>query len=166
MSRYLRTLVLAVALCVPLVGASTASATPPVVELGPFQGFTDATLCGFPIGVSFEGTVRTTTFLDRNGNPVRVLQTFPNITVTFTHGSKSLSTKGPAPVTVRLDAAGSVETVTIVGMSANITIPGQGRLLFDVGRIVWDANGNIISEEGLHQVFGTAERSAFCAYMA
>jgi hypothetical protein len=35
-----------------------------------------------------------------------------------------------------------------------------------VARIVWDSEGNISAENGLHQIFGTADASAFCAYMA
>ena len=166
MTRSLRALALLVVVSASLVAVSPATAVQPVVEFGPFPGFTDTLLCGFPIETSFEGTVRTTTHVDQQGNPVRVIQTFPNITVTMTHGDRAVSTKGPAPVMIRFASDGSVETIEIVGMSANITLPGQGRLLFDVGRIVLDADGNIISEPGLHQIFGTGDTSAFCAYMA
>ena len=151
---------------VALVAASTATAVPPVVELGPYPGFTDTALCGFPIVTSFDGTVRTTTHLDQSGNPIKIIQTFPNITVTLAHGDTTVTTKGPAHVTVSFAADGSVESTAIEGMSANITLPGVGRLFFDVGRVVWDADGNIVSESGLHQIFGTADASAFCAYMA
>jgi hypothetical protein len=164
--RLVRTLALIVVSAVSLVAASSATAVPPIVELGPFPGFTDTALCGFPIETSFEGTVRTTTHLNQQGDPVKVIQTFPNITVTMTHGDTSVSTKGPAHVSIDFAEDGSVETVAILGMSANITLPGVGRLLFDVGRTVWDADGNVVSENGLHQVFGTADTSAFCAYMA
>jgi hypothetical protein len=166
MNRLVRALLSALVGAVSLIAASAATAVPPVVELGPYPGFTDTALCGFPIETSFEGTVRTTTHLDQNGDPVQIIQTFPNITVTMTHGDTTVSTKGPAHVNVSFAPDGSVESIAILGMSANITLPDVGRLLFDVGRIVWDADGNIVSENGLHQIFGTAEASAFCAYMA
>jgi hypothetical protein len=166
MNRLSRALAFAFVGSVSLIAASTATAVPPVVELGPYPGFTDTALCGFPIETSFEGTVRTTTHLDQNGDPVKIIQTFPNITVTMTHGDTTVSTKGPAHVSISFAPDGSVESVAIQGMSANITLPGVGRLLFDVGRVVWDADGNLVSETGLHQIFGTAEASAFCAYMA
>jgi hypothetical protein len=166
MNRVSRALAFAFVGCVSLVAASAATAVPPVVELGPYPGFTDTALCGFPIETSFEGTVRTTTHLDQNGDPVKIIQTFPNITVTMTHGDTTVSTKGPAHASISFAPDGSIEEVAILGMSANITLPGQGRLLFDVGRIVWDSEGNISAENGLHQIFGTADASAFCAYMA
>jgi hypothetical protein len=166
MKRLVRALALVFASSTSLVAASAATAVPPIVELGPFPGFTDTALCGFPIVTSFEGTVRTTTHLNQQGDPVKVIQTFPNITVTMTHGDTTVSTKGPAHVSISFAPDGSIEEVAILGMSANITVPGQGRLLFDVGRIVWDSEGNISAENGLHQIFGTADASAFCAYMA
>ena len=166
MKRLVRALTFVFIGSVALVAASAATAVPPEVELGPFPGFTDTALCGFPIETSFDGTVRTTTHLDQNGDPVKVIQTFPNITVTLTHGDATVTTKGPAHTSIAFAPDGSVESIAILGMSANITVPGVGRLLFDVGRIVWDADGNIVSETGLHQIFGTADASAFCAYMA
>jgi hypothetical protein len=164
--RLARALALIVVSSVSLAAASAATAVPPVIEFGVFTAFTDTALCGFPIEVSFSGTVRTTTHLNQQGDPVRIVQTFPNFTVTVTHGDKTLSTKAPAVGTVSFNPDGSVDTLTFVGMNAAVTLPGQGHIWLDAGRIVFDADGNIVSESGPHQVFGTGDTSAFCAYMA
>jgi hypothetical protein len=166
MSRLLRALALFVAFCVPLVAASSATAVPPQVTIIQFEPFTDTTLCGFPIEVAFQGDVRVTVFFDQNGNPVREIDTFANFLVTFTHGTKTLTTKGPAHGITTFDAEGNIVSIEFDGMSANVTLPGQGHVLLDAGRLVFDADGNIVAENGPHQVFGTGDAPQFCAAMA
>jgi hypothetical protein len=166
MRRLARALALICVSSVSLVAVSAATAVPPVIEIGVFTAFTDTTLCGFPIELSFSGNVRTTTHLNQENNPVRIVQTFPDFTVTFTHGDHTLSTRAPALGILKFNPDGSLDTFTFVGMNAAIALPGQGQLLLDAGRIVFDADGNIVSESGPHQVFGTGDPSAFCAFMA
>jgi hypothetical protein len=162
-----RSIALVFVAALALAAASGAGAGKPVVTFPPFPGFTDTALCGFPIEFSFEGTVKDILFLDQNGVPKREIQTFGHFIVTFTHGSKSLSTNGPAGTMITFDAAGQVETVVIHGLNAAISIPGQGLIALDAGRIVlFDATGKLKPESGFHVFFGTADKSKFCAAMA
>jgi hypothetical protein len=153
---------------VALFAASSASATKPIVTFPPFPGFTDTSLCSYPIEISFEGTEKDVLFVDQNGVPTREIQVFGNFVVTFTHGDKSLTTRGPSLTMISFDANGDVETVAIVGLTAAVTVPGQGVVLLDAGRVVlFDATGTLKPESGFHAVFGsTGDRSKFCAALA
>jgi hypothetical protein len=147
-----------------LVFASSAGAVKPIVSFPPFPGFTDTALCGVPIDVSFEGTVRETLHLDQSGTPTRVTQVFGHFTVTFTYGDVSLSANAPAPTIITFDANGDVETIVIVGLNAAMTLPGQGLIALDAGRIVlFDATGKLKPESGFHVFFGSGDKSRFCA---
>ena len=58
---------------------------------------------------------------------------------------------------------GNVETVVIEGLNGAITIPGQGLIALDAGRIVlFDATGKLKPESGFHVFFGTADKTKFC----
>jgi hypothetical protein len=166
MSGLLRPLAAICAIGISLIAASSATAVPPQVTIIQFAPFTDTTLCSFPIDISFQGDIRVTVFFDKNGNPVRELDTFANFLVTFTHGTKTLTTKGPAHGITTFDDEGNIVSIEFDGMSANVTLPGQGHVLLDAGRLVFDADGNIVTENGPHQVFGTSDAPAFCAAMA
>jgi hypothetical protein len=162
-----RSIALLLVAALALAAASSATAGKPVVTFPPFPGFTDTSICGYPIDISFEGTVKDILFLDQNGVPKREIQTFGNFIVTFTHGSKSLSTGAPAPTIITFDAAGQVETVVIVGLNAAVTIPRQGVVLLDAGRVVlFDATGKLKPQSGFHAVFGVGDASKFCAALA
>ena len=166
MNRLHRGLAIALTLTALLSSAPSVFAAPPVRDVIFYDSFVADWICDFPIVVSFGDPIRDTVFMDGSGKPTRELQHFANFTVTFTANGNVLTTKGPAHVTIRFAADGSVESVEQDGMSANITLPGQGRVWFDVGRIVWDGDGNIVEEKGLHQAFGTAPSPEFCAAMA
>jgi len=160
-----RSILLLLTAAVALVLASAASAAKPIVTFPPFPGFTDTSVCGaaFPVEVSFDGTVRETLYLDQSGVPTRLTQIFGHFVVTFTYGDVSLSTLGPAPTMITFDANGNVETVVIVGLNAAITIPGQGLIALDAGRIVlFDATGKLKPESGFHVFFGSADKTKFC----
>jgi hypothetical protein len=154
-----------VAALVALLAPATLAA-PPLRSITTLDPFVNTSICGFPILVSFEGDIRIAVYLDRNGKPLREIDTFPNFDVTFSHDGQSLSTKGPAHVIVRFAPDGSIESIEQDGMSAAIALPGQGVVFLDAGRIAWDGAGNLITEEGIHQAFGTAAAPKFCAAMA
>jgi hypothetical protein len=165
---------LAVFLCLSalsLVFASAARAVPPLIEPIPFPDFVDTSTCSFAIAVHFEGTVTAHIFFDKTGTVVKEIDIFGNFTVTFTDtrlGGKSLSTKGPAPGITTFNPDGSTDTATIVGLNAAIAIPGEGLVLLDAGRIVFEGGigGPIRFENGPHQIFGTGDHSKFCAALA
>jgi len=143
------------------------SAAPPVVETFHDEGsFSFAGPC--PNGVTLVGTftedVRVTTFFDRAGNPVR-LQIKVNASGEVTNPETGQSVENPAHTTVFVDLVEG--TVAQVGLVFKATVPGVGVVFHDVGRVVFDAAGNLIFEAGPHDVLNTpgdhAVRANFCA---
>ena len=143
------------------------SAAPPEVETFHNEGsFTFAAPC--PNGVTLVGTftedVRVTTFFDRAGNPVR-LQIKVNQSGAVTNPETGESVENPAHTTVFVDLVEGTETQ--VGLVFKATVPGAGVVFHDVGRVVHNAEGDLIFEAGPHDVLNTAGdhavRANFCA---
>jgi hypothetical protein len=155
-----------VALAAALATAPAVLAAKPIVVFIQLDPVVDALMCGFPVTYTFVGDIRVTLYVDEQGNVVREIDTYPNFNVTIEHDGNVLTTKGPGPGMFTFDADGAIETFAINGMSANVTLPGEGRILFDVGHIAWDEEGNLVAENGIHQIWGTTSAPEFCAYMA
>src|SRR4051812_31928077 len=90
--------------------ATSAGATPPTVtEVAVDRTFNFAAgaACAFPLTVHNQGTRRTTTFYDANGNVTKTMIVLPTFTQTFTNATtgKSLWTPlaGPAIFEVNPD---------------------------------------------------------------
>jgi hypothetical protein len=105
--------------------------------LGPFGCDTfvlDAGVaCSFPVEIALEGDLAQTTFFDKDGNPVRAIQTGQlNATVTNLDNGEStfLHVSGPAYLTFNAD--GSVN-VRLIG-PALLPMPGD-TLLYNAGTI-------------------------------
>jgi hypothetical protein len=69
----------------------------------------------------------------------------------------------PLTLTYKFHYISGEEVVT--GVWALITVPGYGQIFKDVGRVVWDSDGNVIFEAGEHQYFND-DFAAVCAYMS
>jgi len=137
--RKVRTLIsvsiLALAAC---VGAATAAA-PTVVETQVDRTRTihaSPDFCPFDFVVHTDGVRRDTTFSD--GRVVTILHDF---TVTYTNplNGRSVRTVLAGPFEVEPNADGTI-TVTINGNDGLFTIPGQGIVFGDVGRLVYIAS--------------------------
>ena len=143
------------------------SAAPPVVETFHDEG-SSAFAGPCPNGVTLVGTftedVRVTTFFDVAGTPVR-LQIKVDVVGVVTNPETGQSVENPAHTTVFVDLVEGTEAQ--VGLVFKATVPGVGVVFHDVGRVVFDAEGNLIFEAGPHDVLnsGVAHpvRAAFCA---
>jgi hypothetical protein len=144
----------------------SASAAPPLVETFHDEGsFTFAGPC--PNGVTLEGSftddLRVTTFFDNAGNPVRLQIKLDHAGV-ITNPATGLSVNDPAHTTTFVDLV--TGTATQVGLVFKSTVPGVGVVFHDVGRVVFDAENNVIFEAGPHDVLHTesdhAVRDNFC----
>ena len=142
------------------------SAAPPLHETFTSEGsFSFAGPC--PTGVTlvetFTEEVRVTTFFDNEGNPVRA-QTTINFVGVITNPETGESVEDASHHTVIEDLEEG--TVTQVGLVFSATVPGVGVVFHDVGRVVFDAEGNVDFEAGPHDVLNTAGahpvRANFC----
>lgn len=101
--------------------------------------------CGFDILVHVEGTVRFTDFLDRDGQNVRSLVTYPSLTYTFTNAEtgESVASRSPDPEHYTWHPDGSF-SVTVTGLVMHWTVRGEGVLSAQSGRFSFaiDAAGH------------------------
>lgn len=143
-----------------------ASAAPPLHETFTNEGsFTFQGPC--PNGVILEGsfseTVRVTTFFDTDGTAVRA-QIHVNYDGLVTNPATGASVEDRGHHMIREDLVAG--TVTQTGLVYSSTVPGVGVVFHDVGRVVFDAEGNVIFEAGPHDVLNTEGphpvRARFC----
>ena len=129
----------------------------PVSTVQVFSG-TDSP-CPFDITFTGTGIVRTTTFFDNAGTPVR-----QSVHGALTHslfsapGSRTLIANGPAPVHV--DLAGGQSVVT--GNEVIFQLPGAGIVFGQAGRLVIGADGAQLSFTGM----STVDTAELCAALA
>lgn len=98
--------------------------------------------CDFPIEVHVTGTVVT------NVTPQGTIEAFPTFRVTFTNLDTGTSISSPAPSVVRTVSNGDgTATVYVTGLSGHLTVPGEGLVSVDVGRLVF-----VIDEETGEQI--------------
>ena len=88
-----------------------------------------------------QGVYTTKTFVDGTGAVTREVSTVADYTVTDTNPltGKSVTSRLGGPLVIAPNGDGTV-TVTINGNDGHITVPGQGPIFSNVGRIVWIAS--------------------------
>ncbi len=163
-SHPMRKPVLALALLVlPFAFAAPALAAPPTTEVFTIvnSSYTNTALCGFTVTFTDNGLFKITTYYDRDGNPVKSILTNykSRFTETATANGKTLVANYP------LVSITSFTSGANVGLYVNYTVPGQGAVLLDAGRFVFDSSGALVFEAGQHErIDGDAE--ALCSYFA
>lgn len=132
----------------------TAAADQPSVSTVPISfaridaGLSQA--CGFPVFITADGERRITTFADGR------VMTHRQVTNTWSANGKSVTNYQ----TVTFIDEGGVRTV--LGNLFSIHIPGQGLIVQNMGRVVFDlATGEVLFEAGPHEPISTV-----CAYLA
>jgi len=160
----MKKLVLTVALALPLAFAAVASADAPSIEQQTLhRSIPNFIQCpGFTVAGEFDVERTVMTFVDQNGTPIRqVIHVHFVGTLTNTSTGKSIPDEGNQIVTTDLVTG----TSTVDGRVRVTTVPGEGAILFQVGRVVRDAAGNVIFFAGQND-FLTRDFEDFCAYMA
>jgi hypothetical protein len=109
--------------------AVPAGATTPRVEQGsftfPVDEF-DTDLCGFPIRIQSQATIRFTSFLDAQGNPQRLILHLSIDEGTFSANGVSLEQgSNHNTTTVLFDTSGNPITSTFVGSSYRCFSPAR-----------------------------------------
>ena len=159
----MKKLVLVVALAVPLAFAAGASAdTPTIVQQTLHRSIPNFIPCpGFTVAGEFDVERTVMTFVDQNGTPIRqVIHVHFVGTLTNTSTGKAIPDEGNQIVTTDLLTG----TSTTDGRVRVNTVPGEGVILAQVGRVVRDADGNVVFFAGQND-FLTRDFDDFCAYM-
>jgi hypothetical protein len=157
-------LVSGVVLAVSLAFAAVASAdAPTIVQQRLHRSIPNFIQCpGFTVAGEFDVERTVMTFVDQGGKPDRQVTHVHFVgTLTNTATGRSIPDEGNQIVTADLVTG----TSTTDGRVRVDTIPGEGVILAQVGRVVRDAAGNVIFFAGQND-FLTGDFDRFCAYMA
>jgi hypothetical protein len=115
-----------------------------------------STACGFTVSVTLSGTGRFEVFFDQSGNPTRI-QVEEKVTGTF--GANGLVVNQAVHSVTVFD----LTTGTEIDLGLVTRIFGSnGTLQTEVGRLEFDADGNVIFEAGPHPALH-GDFSALCA---
>ena len=125
----------------------------------------DAEICAeFGLTIRFveNGSFKIRTFYDREGNVVKtILSNFnQRFTSTASANGKTLSTNYPLVFITDSDDAD-----IRAGLRNAYQVPGAGVVLLDAGRLIFDANGDLVFEAGQHELLN-GDIGAFCEYFA
>jgi hypothetical protein len=159
---------MSVVLGASLALATTANATPPTSTIVSVDAsFTNTFDCSFALTETINGAYKDTIYYDQNGNPTKEILTSQfggPLTVTWTNPltGATLTSHEAAPLIVYYNPDGSFQSLQNVGLIFNVTIPGQGTILLDVGRIVIVRHQGVVFEAGPHQE-ENGDTAAFCA---
>lgn len=134
--------------------ALPAGAAPPVTQTFtiPVSGLESCN--GFDLVFVGEVTVRETVFFDASGNPVTVrLHVHGAETDTNSVTGKTIEVRGDVTITIDL----ATGTFTETGLSLMSNAPGEGVVIHDSGKVVFDADGEIVFQAGPHDVLDDPE---------
>jgi hypothetical protein len=166
-----RAALIAVGIAASLLLAASANATPPSSTIVTVDlTFTNTFDCSFPLTETVTGAYKDTIYYDNDGNPTKEILTSQfggPLTVTWTNPltDATLTSHEAAPLIVYYNPDGSFQSLQNVGLVFNVTIPGQGTVLLDVGRIVIVRHQGVVFESGPHQE-ENGDTAAFCAALS
>jgi len=164
MKRIIMLSTLAATMALMLALAGSASAAEPETETFHDEGTDVIANCGgFKVLTDFVVDVQITTFFDSAGNPdyARVQEHFQD----FFYNSKT--GEGFAEintVNVVFDLQSSATEGS--GLNYHVTVPGEGVVLLDVGRLEHDEVGEVAFVAGPHQVHLGEDTDKLCAALA
>ena len=153
-----------------LVAAGSVAAGAPTRLTVPSVEYDDPFVCaGDPlIHVSYTTAFKLVTWTDADGTVVRDAIFAPGTRVILSDEASGRSLSGSSPAVFRTTYAsdGSIEKLTVTGLSAAIAIPGQGVVLLDTGYLVWSGGflGPTLADRGPHGWLGSDGAEAFCDY--
>ena len=151
------------AMLLSFVNVSPALAEQPSTNVTVVVDFThtETALCGFPIVYTENGTFKEKTYYDGEGNPIKLILTnMSRYTETATANGKTLTTTWPSGFIVSFVN----NTAAQFGLRAAYHVPGEGVVLLESGRVVFDlTTGDVLFTAGQHQLLdGSAD--TFCSY--
>lgn len=166
MKRIITLSTLGAAMALMLALAGSASAYPPKFEeLDPETGDILVVECGgFDIRDDYVQRGTATTFYDRYGEPVRIRFHYKYVDRFY---NSETGKEYTATTANTIDFVVHEDGEFDAGLEYHLTIPGVGLVLLDAGRLVYDAEGNLIFEGGHHPIFaGDSDTDKFCEALA
>jgi hypothetical protein len=160
----MRRLALLVGLITSFAFAGTAAAVQPTTTTQQLHRSSPHFLScpGFDVVAEFDLTRVSTTFYDSDGNPIRIarhLSYAGSLSNPLT--TKSLPDEGNVLVTIDLVAG----TTTFDGKGRVDTVPGLGVIFHVSGRMMFDAEGDLVFEAGPHDDLDN-NLGRLCSYLA
>ena len=132
-----------------LTSVTTVFAAKPFVETFHNEGSFVAADCGSFLALEdFAEDIRVTTFFDNAGNAIQA-QIHVNFNGVITNSVTGRTVRDPGHYTLTIDLQEGTSTYT--GLVFAITVPGEGIAVLDAGKVVFDAEGNVIFVGGPHQ---------------
>jgi hypothetical protein len=116
--------------------------------------------CGFPVQEDITGTRTFQVLRDAAGNPIRV-QLHTVAEGTFSANGITLRQIERGQIFIDLQEG----TDTEVGLIFRVFLPEGGTVIADVGRLIFDAQGNVIFEAGPHPALH-GDFAALCAALS
>jgi hypothetical protein len=154
--------ILAAAMQLTLVATAAASA-PTSVDETFHRSIPNFISCpGFTVRGEFDVSRTVTTFYDSNGSPIRQA-THVHFTGTLTNNLSGKTIDDAGNQIVDTDLADG--TSAVIGRVRVVTIPGEGEIFAQVGRLVRDGAGNLIFSAGQQDGL-TGNYGEFCTYMS
>lgn len=150
-----------------VLGAASAQAQTVDHYFGPFEAhFVDSFDCGFPIQWDISGQFHEDDFYDSSGTLTKSITTQGHGAVQITATANGVTLGGTAPQNYVYIATynpdGSIIVQSFIGIFLQITVPGEGTVFAQVGRLVIDGEGNGVFQAGPNQDLGH-DTEDFCA---
>lgn len=156
-----RLIVLGLAVALAVLAPTAALATPPETFRIPHADtFIDegaSAACGFDVRFEVSGIQTVQVLFDAAGNPIRV-QVHNNLDGTGSANGITLRELEHGQAFIDLVEG----TDTEIGLLFRLLLPGGGTVIADVGRLVFDAEGNLSFEAGPHPALH-GDFAALCA---
>jgi hypothetical protein len=160
MIRATRRFAVAVACTTAALPVALAGATPPAVEVIPYDATEvvapgellglDTNPCPFTVTLHHQGTFVYRTFFDHDGTPIRQLVRSAHFTETYSANGRSLTTVSVAPAHLRA-TDGELTSIVATGNLRHVIVPGVGPVLAQAGRFTVDPNtGSVTAAYGLN----------------
>jgi hypothetical protein len=157
-------IIISLAAALAVLAPTAALATPPDTGRIPHEDhFIDegaSAACGFPVQVDVSGVQTFQVLYDAAGNPIR-LQIHGNLEGTFSANGITLRQIERGQIFIDLVEG----TETKVGLVFRVFLPDGGTVIADVGRLVFDAEGNLVFEAGPHPALH-GDFAALCAALS
>jgi hypothetical protein len=165
-ARSYRLFALVLTILLSLAMVAPASATPPdfesvVLEVAQIHEAASAA-CGFPIEMSVALTIKYSRHVLQNGTVIEI-ERLTDGTMGFTNlvTGASVTSVYAGPFIYQLEPDGAF-SYAHNGIYNIITLPGHGNLIMEIGRIVFDADNNIVFEAGKHPGFLGGDVQGLC----